>query len=110
MMKKRIPFDQIERELQRARSVRRYMPWVFTTALGAAALAGIAARDLRAAVAMFVPGLGFGLFALALIVPRCPACGSSLWRRGERPGAASKPNLTEVERTHRCPSCGAAFD
>jgi hypothetical protein len=110
MKTKRILFSQIERELQRARAARRYLPWVLTTALGVAALAGIAARELSAAVGMFVPGLGFGLFVLALIFPRCPSCGASLWRRGERPGPPSKPNPTEVERTHRCPSCGTAFE
>ena len=109
-MTKRILFSQIERELQRARLARRYLPWVLTTAVGVAALAGIAARNPRAAAGMFFPGLGFGLFVLLLSVPHCPACGASLWRRGERPGPASKPNPTEVERTHRCPSCGAAFD
>lgn len=108
-MKKPIRFSDVERELQRARAARRYLPWVLTTALAAAAIAGIAARDLRAAAGMFVPGLAFGLFVLTLVVPRCPACGSSLWRRGERPGPASKPTPTEVERTRRCPSCGVAF-
>lgn len=109
-MTKRYSFAQVERELQRARSARRYLPWVLTTALGAAALAGAASRDLRAAAGMLVPGLAFGLFVAALVFPRCPACGASLWRRGERPGPASKPNPTEVERRRRCPSCGATFD
>jgi hypothetical protein len=109
-MTKPILFSQVERELQRARAARRYLPWVLTTAGGVAALTGIAARDLRAAAGMFVPGLAFGVFVLTLVVPRCPACGASLWRRGERPGSAGKPKPTEVERTHRCPSCGVAFD
>ena len=109
-MTKRILFSQVERELQRARAARRYLPWVLTTAAGVAGLTGIAARDLGAAAVMFVPGLGFGLFVLALIFPRCPACGASLFRRGERPGSAARPNPTEVERTHRCPSCGVSFD
>ena len=109
-MTKRFRFDQVERELQRARAARRYLPWVLTTAVGVAALAGIAARDPRAAAGMFVPGLALGVFVLTLVVPRCPACGASLWRRGERPGSAARPNPTEVERTRRCPSCGASFD
>jgi len=108
-MTKPIRFSQVERELQRARAVRRYLPWVLSTAVGVAALVGIAARDLRAAAGMLLPGFGFGLYALALVTPRCPSCGASLWRRGERPGAPSKPNPTEVERTHRCPSCGVTF-
>lgn len=109
-MTKRIPFGAVERELQRARSARRYLPWVFTTAVGAAALAGLAARSLKAAGSMLLPGLGFGFFVLFLVTPRCPSCGASLWRRGERPGPASRPAATEVERTHRCPACGVGFD
>lgn len=109
-MTKRIPFDRVERELQRARSARRYLPWVLSTAIGAAALAGAASRSLKAAGGMLLPGLAFGLFVLTLVVPRCPACGASLWRRGERPGSAAKPKPTEVERTRRCPACGVTFD
>ena len=39
-----------------------------------------------------------GLFMVVLVFPRCPSCGSSLWRRGERPGSPGKPTPTEVER------------
>jgi hypothetical protein len=109
-MTKKFIYDQVQRELQRARSARRYMPWVFTTAVGVAALVGIASRSLKGAAGMLIPGLGFGFFVALMVTPRCPSCGASLWRRGERPGPASKPNPTEVERTHRCPACGAAFD
>jgi hypothetical protein len=109
-MTKKFHFEQVGRELQRARSARRYVPWLFTTAFGVAALAGAASRSLMGAVAMLVPGLGFGLFVALMVTPRCPSCGASLWRRGERPGPASKPNPTEVERTHRCPACGTSFD
>jgi hypothetical protein len=109
-MTKKILFSQVERELQRARAARRYLPWVLSTALGVAGLAGIAARNVRAAAGMFVPGLAFGLFVLLLVVPRCPSCGASLWRRGERPGPPSRPNPTEVERSRRCPSCGITFE
>jgi hypothetical protein len=108
-MTKPFLFNQVERELQRARSARRYLPWVLFTALGAAVMAGIAARDLQAAAAMLLPGLGFGFFVLLLVTPRCPSCGASLWRRGERPGPASSPRPTEVETTRRCPACGVGF-
>lgn len=108
-MAKTFSYSGVERELQRARSARRYLPWVFVTAICVAALAGVAARNLRAAGGMLLPGLGFGLFVLVLVTPRCPSCGASLWRRGERPGPASRPNPTEVERTRRCPACGVTF-
>lgn len=108
-MSKPVPFTLVERELQRARAARRYLPWAFTTALGLAGLAAIAGRSPKAGVGLLIPGLGFGFFLLLLVNPRCPSCGSSLWRRGERPGPASKPNPTEVERTRRCPSCGVTF-
>jgi len=108
-MSKPVPFRLVERELQRARAARRYLPWVVTTAFGVAAIVAAASRSLTAGAAMLIPGLGFGLFVLLLVTPRCPACGSSLWRRGEHPGPASKPNPTEVERTRRCPKCGVTF-
>lgn len=108
-MKKPARFSQVVSELQRARAARRYLPWVVSTGVGAAALVGVAARDLKAAAGMLIPGLAFGLFVALLIVPRCPSCGASLWRRGERPGPPSKPNLTEVEKTRRCPACGVTF-
>jgi hypothetical protein len=108
-MSKPTPFHLVERELQRARAARRYLPWVLFTALGVAALAGLAARDPKAAAGMLIPGLGFGVFLAVLVVPRCPSCGASLWRRGERPGPPSKPNPTEVEKTRRCPACGVTF-
>jgi hypothetical protein len=102
-------FAAVERELQRARAARRFLPWVLTTATAAGAIGWVAARSLRAAAGLFLPGLTFGLFVVVMVVPRCPACGASLWRRGERPGPPSKPLPTEVERTRRCPSCGATF-
>jgi len=108
-MSKPTPFRLVERELQRARAARRYLPWVLTTALGVAALVAIAARSPRAGAGMLIPGLAFGLFVGVLVVPRCPACGGSLWRRGERPGSAARPSPTEVERTRRCPACGVTF-
>lgn len=109
-MTKPVRYQLVERELQRARSARRYLPWVLATAVGAAALAAMAARSVRAGAGMLIPGLAFGLFVALLVRPRCPSCGASLWRRGERPGPASKPNPTEVERTRRCPSCGTTFN
>ena len=109
-MTKPFRFDQVERELQRARAARRYLPWILSTALGAAAIAAAATRSLSSGAGMLVPGLAFGLFMVLLVTPRCPSCGASLWRRGERPGSAGKPNPTEVERTRRCPSCGVTFN
>jgi len=102
-------FRQVEQELQRARAARRLAPWAAGSALVAAALVGLVAGSLRAALAILAPGAVLLLFVLALAVPRCPGCGGSLWRRGERPGPAGKPRPTEVERTRRCPRCGHAF-
>jgi len=99
----------VEQELQRARSARRLAPWAAGSALAAAALVGLVAGSLRAALAILAPGALLLVFVLALAVPRCPGCGRSLWRRSERPGTAGRQRPTEVERTRRCPRCGHAF-
>ncbi len=102
-------FRSVERELSRARSARRAVPFAAGSALAAAALVGLVARSLGAALAALGLGLLFALFAGLAAVPRCPACGGSLWRRGERPGSAASPRPTRVERERRCPRCGAGF-
>jgi DNA-directed RNA polymerase subunit RPC12/RpoP len=102
-------FRQVEQELQRARSARRLAPYAAGSALVAAALVGLVAGSAGAALAILGPGALLLAFVLALAVPRCPRCGRSLWRRGERPGPAGGPRPTEVERTRRCPRCGETF-
>lgn len=99
----------VERELQRSRSARRLWPFLLLTAAGAAALVGLVSGSLEAGLAVLAPGaLLFALLALTSI-PRCPACGASLWRRGERPGSAGSPRPTQVERERRCPRCRTTF-
>lgn len=99
----------VQRELQRSRSARRLWPFLLLSAAGAAALVGLVSGSLRAGLAMLAPGaLLFALLALTSI-PRCPACGGSLWLRDERPGPAGSPRPTRVERERRCPRCGAGF-
>jgi DNA-directed RNA polymerase subunit RPC12/RpoP len=100
---------QVEQEMQRARAARRLVPYAAGSALAAAALVGFVAGSLRAALSLLFPGAILLLFVLAAAVPRCPACGRSLWRRGERPGPAGSPRSTEAERSRRCPRCGQAF-
>ncbi len=103
-------FDGVVRELQRARAARRGLLFVALAAAGAVLLVGVATHSARAAATMLVPGAALALFVAALGVPRCPECGGSLFRRGERPGSAGHPRQVEVERTGRCPRCGARFD
>jgi rubredoxin len=103
-------FASVERELQRARAARRALLFVALAAAGAVLLVGVATGSARAAAGMLVPGAALAVFVAALGVPRCPRCGGSLFRRGERPGSAGRPRQVEVERTRRCPRCGAALD
>lgn len=103
-------FASVERELQRARAARRALLFVALATVGAVLLVGFATRSARAGAGMLVPGALAALFVWALGIPRCPACGGSLVRRGERPGSAGRPRQVEVERTHRCPRCGAGLD
>jgi hypothetical protein len=102
-------WQQVQRELQRARGARRALPFVALATLGAAALAGVTARSAGAGLALLAPGAIAGAFVWFLGVPRCPACGGALFRRGERPGSAGNPRPTEVERTRRCPRCGVSL-
>jgi DNA-directed RNA polymerase subunit RPC12/RpoP len=104
-----VGWRQVEQELQRARAARRLVPYAAGSALAAAALVGFVAGSPRAALAILAPGALLLLFVLAAAVPRCPECGRSLWRRGERPGPAGAPRPTEAERSRRCPRCGHAF-
>ncbi len=103
------PFAAVQREIQRARAARRALLFVALAAAGAMVLVGSATRSPRAAAGMLVPGALLALFVWALGVPRCPRCGGSLFRRGERPGSAGRPRQVEVERTKRCPRCGASL-
>jgi hypothetical protein len=103
------PWRHVERELSRARSARRALPFVAAAAAGGAALAAVASRS-AAGLALLLPGVLAGAFVWLLGVPRCPSCGGSLFRRGERPGSAAAPRPTNVERSRRCPRCGARFE
>jgi hypothetical protein len=97
----------VERELQRARGARRALPFVAAGAASAALLAVVAGGSAAAALAPLALGLAVGILVWSMGLPRCPSCGGSLFRRGERPGSAGSPRETEVERTRRCPRCGA---
>jgi hypothetical protein len=98
----------VERELSRARSARRVIPWVLLSALGGAALVAVAARSIAAALPILVPGIAAALFTWMMGIARCPACGASLLRPGEARASSAAP--AEVSRTHRCPRCGARFE
>jgi len=102
-------WGEVERELARARGARRALPFVAAAAAGAAAIAVMAARS-PAALALLLPGVVAAAFVWMMGVPRCPSCGGSLFRRGERPGSAGAPRPTEVERARRCPRCGSRFE
>ena len=99
----------VEREIARARSARRAAPWVLLGALGTAALVAVAGRNVSGALPVLLPGLAAALFAWWMGIARCPVCGRRLEEGGRaRPvGAAGPP---AIERTHRCPRCGARFE
>jgi hypothetical protein len=99
----------VERELPRSRAARRLWPFLLTSAIAAAALVGLVSRSLQAGLAVLAPGALLFAFLVLTSIPRCPFCGGSLWRRGERPGPAGAPRPTRVERERRCPRCGKGF-
>jgi len=102
-------WEHVHRELQRARGARRLVPWTAVSALLAAGFVSFAAQSPRAGLPMLVAGGVLTLLVWSLSRPRCPACGATLWRRGERPGPPTAPRPTQVERDRRCPRCGVAF-
>jgi len=103
-------WEHVHRELQRARAARRLVPWALGSAAVGFAFVAYASRSLRGGLPLLGAGLLFALLVWALSSPRCPACGRGLWVRGERPGPATAPRATRVERERRCPRCGTAFD
>ncbi|HEX9052506.1 MAG TPA: hypothetical protein VF841_18410 [Anaeromyxobacter sp.] len=88
--------DAVDRELSRARSARKMLPWTALTAVGGAAIGLAAGGGARAAGALFALGLAFALFLWTTAVPRCPGCGSRL--------PAGRARLDS------CPSCRARFE
>jgi hypothetical protein len=100
----------VQRELQRSRSARRLWPFLLISAAGAAALVALVSGSPEAGLAVLAPGALLLALLLLTSIPRCPACGGSLWRRGERPGPAGAPRPTQVERERRCPRCAKAFE
>jgi len=99
----------VERELQRSRAARRLWPFLLVSAVAAAGLVGLVSGSLQAGLAVLAPGALLLAFLVLTSIPRCPTCGGSLWRRGERPGPAGTPRPTRVERERRCPRCGKGF-
>jgi hypothetical protein len=104
------PWREVERELSRARSARRLIPFAAASAALVAALTAWVTRSWRSGLLLLAPGALFLLFAAAASVPRCPGCGASLWQRGEGPGSAASRRPTQVERERHCRRCGARFD
>ena len=100
----------VQRELQRSRAARRLWPFLLVSAAAAAALVGLVSGSLEAGLAVLAPGALLFAFLVLTSIPRCPACGGNLWRRGERPGPAGSPRPTQVERERRCPRCARAFE
>ncbi len=97
-----------DREMARARSARRMLPWSAATAAGGAALALAAGGGPRAAGALFVLGLVFAAFVWTTSIARCPACGTPLRRgRAADPRGAS---AATPEPVPSCPSCLARFE
>jgi len=102
-------FEHVRRELQRARGARRLLPWAVGSALTGYAFLSYAAGSLRGGLPLLAGGLLLAAFIGGMSIPRCPACGGNLWRRGERPGPPTAPRPTAVERERRCPHCNSAF-
>jgi len=103
-------WEQVRRELQRARGARRLVPWAFLSAVLGWGFLAYAGRSWRAGLPLLLGGLLFTLVIRVLAVPHCPSCGKGLWVRGERPGPPTAPVPTRAERDRRCPRCGTDLD
>jgi len=105
----RSSWEQVHKEMQRARGARRLVPWAFLSAVLGWAFLAVAARSWRAGLPLLVGGLFFTLVIRVLAIPHCPACGKNLFVRGERPGPPTAPVPVQAERERKCPRCGAAL-
>jgi hypothetical protein len=99
----------VERELARARSARRLLPWAFATAAGGGLIAAFAGGGARAALAVAAVGLLFAVFAWTMSIARCPACGGRLPNE-KRPGPHEVAGPAGVERFESCPRCRARLE
>ncbi len=98
----------VDREIARARSARRMLPWTLTTAAGGAAIALVAGGGARAAGALLALGLVFAAFLWTVSIARCPACGAPLRTPRRKPGPGGR-GPAEEERVRSCPRCGERF-
>lgn len=103
-------WEEVRRELSRARAARRAGPFLVVSTLAAALLVAVAARSPSAGLTMLLPGAVLWLILRSTASPRCPSCGDGLWTRDDRPGSPAAPVETRVERERRCPRCGAGFE
>jgi len=102
-------WEEVRRELARARAARRAGPFLVGSTLAAGLLVAVAARSPPAGLAMLVPGALLWLVLRGTAMPRCPSCGESLWTGDDRPGGPGAPRETRVERERRCPRCGVGL-
>lgn len=108
-MERQPRWDEVKKELARARAAGRAGPWLLGTSLAAGLLVALAGGSPAAGLTMLVPGALLWVILRATAQPRCPACAAGLFVRGDRPGPATRPRETRVERERRCPACGVAF-
>jgi hypothetical protein len=98
----------VAKEIARARSARRLLPWAIVTAAGGGAIAFAAGGGARGAVVASAVGLLFALFLLATAVARCPACGGRL-PDARRPGPKRASGPAGVDAPASCPRCRTRF-
>jgi hypothetical protein len=99
----------VDREIARAHSARRMLPWTVATAAGGAAIALAAGGGVSSAATLLAVGLVFTLFLWTVSVARCPACGAPLARRRGRPSPQGTGSA-EAERIRSCPGCLERFE
>ncbi len=98
----------VDKEVARARSARRMLPWTLATAAGGAAMALVAGGGARAAGVLLALGLAFAAFLWTVSVARCPACGAPLPRPRRRPDPEGT-GPAEANHVRSCPRCAARF-
>jgi hypothetical protein len=99
----------LDREIARARSATRVLPWSAGSALAGGVLVWVAGGGLKGGLAATAVGLLFTAYLWFSSAARCPACGERLPSARKGPGPR-QAGPADAERIQSCPRCRTRFE